>query len=465
MTVRSELRWMAFLVLLAAGVRVWALGVIPASKPIGDELHFVRSAIQIAQGNGYIDRGLGGAGGRTVARAAWPPGHAYFLSWWIDPERPHSRTYVRDTVRPLLASQVVLSTLWVILTALLGRALFDARTGLVAGFIAALYPTFIAFSHYLWSENLFSVLLTGALIAVVHGCRQRTFAWPVLAGALFGAAALTREIAIPFAAACGLWWITGDHRIPRSWRLGQVLAMGAVAGLVVLPWTVRNYQLFDRFVPVATSGWMALREGNTFDPDDWLRMDYGTMRPFRIAYYAIPDELERMDFARKQALELIRAEQPTWILKKLIRNGALLFAPDSVLFTKIRAGAYGDLPSLVVRALLIVTVLAYVAIMVAGVLGIFACRSAKHRALPLLLLGMVTAFHIIAHSHARLRVPIMGVLMIYASHALLGGRALLAELRGRRLVAAGIVIAIFLGFYVPYFQPDAATLWSWPRRP
>ena len=77
----------------------------------------------------------------------------------------------------------------------------------------------------------------------------------------------------------------------------------------------------------------------------------------------------------------------------------------------------------------------------------------------------MTAFHIIAHSHARLRVPIMGVLMIYASHALLGGRALLAELRGRRFVAAGIVIAIFLGFYVPYFQPDAAILWSWPRRP
>ena len=43
------------------------------------------------------------------------------------------------------------------------RRWFDHRRGLLAAWICASYPTLIAFTHYLWSETLFILLLLLAI--------------------------------------------------------------------------------------------------------------------------------------------------------------------------------------------------------------------------------------------------------------------------------------------------------------
>ena len=50
-------------------------------------------------------------------------------------------------------------SLAVLLVYLLGRAWFGHREGLLAAWLCALYPNLIAYSHYLWSEPLFIVLV------------------------------------------------------------------------------------------------------------------------------------------------------------------------------------------------------------------------------------------------------------------------------------------------------------------
>ena len=78
-------------------------------------------------------------------------------------------------------------------------------------------------------------------------------------GALLGATALTRPEYLPFAAVFGLLALVRVGR-RRSWRLGLVsaaLLVGTFA-LVLAPWTVRNYVVLDRFVPVTTGGGKAL---------------------------------------------------------------------------------------------------------------------------------------------------------------------------------------------------------------
>jgi 4-amino-4-deoxy-L-arabinose transferase-like glycosyltransferase len=442
------------IVLVAAGLRLGLLSAFFPSRPVGDEFYYLQTASEIAAGNGHTRDG--------VAHANWPPAHPFLLSLLIDPDAdPGTRPIVK-----LLRMQALLGTLLVVCTALLGRGLFGARTGLLAGAVAAIYPTFIAFSHFLWSEMLFVTLLTGALAAAVQVERSRRIGWVLLAGVLFGFAGLTREIAILISGGVAVWWVItaraqardGQEPAPtgRVWLQSALLL--CVAASIVLPWTYRNYKLFDRFVPVSSVSWMAIRQGNTFAKHDWTRPPVGRVRTFVDAYYADPDEMGRADRARKEALALIRKEQPTWAFKKVVRNSAMLFNPDSFLFKKISRGTYPRLSLTQIRVALVASILSYVLIMIAGVIGIAAARGRGRRMLALGVIGVVVGLHLFAVASPRYRMPLMPLFVIYGSHALLQRRELGLTRPGKWISAA--VLVFFVGWCVPYFARDARSLWE-----
>ena len=250
-------------VMAAAGIRFAAVEATFPVRPMGDELYYVWTAVSIADGEGHV------FGKR---RASWPPAQSWLLSRFVDPERVRSEGLVSDALRPLAAAQAGLGTLLVLATMLLARSLFDDRTGLLAGAVAALYPTFVAFSHYYWATTLFALLLTTSLWLCVETERRRSTAWALAAGVGFGAATLARESALAIAAACALWLFLRAESGARRRAAALAAALLVAAAAVVLPWTLRNQNLFGRFVPVSTVGWMAMREGNTLS-GDWLRPD------------------------------------------------------------------------------------------------------------------------------------------------------------------------------------------------
>jgi hypothetical protein len=113
-----------------------------------------------------------------------------------------------------------------------------------------LYPHFITLDGDLLSEPLYGTIVGGLVLLsyrfVDRPARGRAFALGVLAGL----AALTRAEAL---------WFIPVLLLPLAWRAGRDrlrLSVFAVLGALVLlvPWTVRNYFAFHRFVPVANSG-------------------------------------------------------------------------------------------------------------------------------------------------------------------------------------------------------------------
>ena len=446
---------LAALALLAGGLR-WVgmeLSLAPG-KLIGDEVYYAWVAGNIARGRGHVFDASPGF--QPVALR--PPAHAWALSLLTDSRAPLRREEASKPERRLLAFQVVLGTTLVLLTAWLGEALFDARTGLAAGLVAAVYPTFVAHSHYLWSETFFAVLVTAALVGVVTGERKPSAALAALTGLLFGVAALTREIAIPIATVAGAWWLATAAPEGRRAALGRTALMLATAALVVLPWTVRNTIALGRMVPVATIGWFAAAEGNALDDEDWLHSERPRMH-FKARYFEHGGEIERMDYAREQTLAMIRAGQPSWIGKKLVRNLALLLRPDFVLFYKLTRGSYGDVRLGVVRSLLVASVLAYLAVVVAGVLGMARAPGRGRRLLPWLVFATVAAVHVLSNATARYRMPWMPLLIVYASHAAVGARRAPRRLpRGSAAVAAAALL-FFFGVGVPHFRAEATRLW------
>ena len=132
--------WVAALVVLGAALRIAAaVQTFPVSIQ-GDEVYYVGTALNIARGQGHRFDGFG--------KAHWPPGHAYLLSRFIDADAivgdpqvvlEYARRRPREPkgphlalLRPLIASQVVLGTLLVALTAWLARVLFDRKSAVLA---------------------------------------------------------------------------------------------------------------------------------------------------------------------------------------------------------------------------------------------------------------------------------------------------------------------------------------------
>ncbi|NHZ73091.1 MAG: hypothetical protein GWP16_01310 [Nitrospirae bacterium] len=439
------------LAVLSLGVRS---GLYRAVSPVdltGDEVRYVRAATQLHQGEGY---GVDG-----VRDARWPPAQSFFLSLFLRDDSSSTQDPSPKDLRSLHQAQLVLGALLALATMVLGRELFDVRTGFLAGLIAAFYPTFLGYSHYFWSETLLLVLITAAFSLAIRAARSNSPIEAILAGLLFGAAGLTREIAIVLAVGTAIWWWVSVPESDRRRARARALLMLICTAVVILPWTVRNHRLLGRFVPVSTVFWMGMREGNTVQGKDWLRPDWQELSGFRRQLASFDEEMEGVDFAKAEAVQLIRQEQPTWIFKKLARNSSLLFSPDSFVLKKISRGSYGEPALWVVRLVLVAVLLSYLGISIGGLFGIASSRGRARRLLPILVFGIIATVHILAQASSRYRLPLMPLLMVYAAAWVSRGFPV-RQLGRRNLAVCALCLLILVGWCVPYFWNDALALWE-----
>jgi 4-amino-4-deoxy-L-arabinose transferase-like glycosyltransferase len=182
--------------------------------------------------------------------------------WGYDPplnsHGPFEPTAARAPLYPLLiaslwwseappvlevqVAQVLFGTVVVLLTYSLALRLLSQRAAIVAGFLIAFSPLSCCFVANIMSETLFTFLL---ISGVWLWARQEGLA----AGVLFGAAALTRPIVLPFIVLIALSGVT----LKFNRRTHVMIVLGAV--LLVAPWTIRNFVALHMLIPIQTQGW------------------------------------------------------------------------------------------------------------------------------------------------------------------------------------------------------------------
>jgi 4-amino-4-deoxy-L-arabinose transferase-like glycosyltransferase len=164
----------------------------------------------------------------------------------------------------------------------------EGPAGIVAALAVAVYPAFVYDAGRLMSEPFAELGLAGFVLAFLwasgEGRRPRAYLLP---GLLLGLTALFRPEYLVFAvvfAVLALIWRARRH----GWRDGA-LAGGALLVafcVLVVPWTIRNYVVLDRVVPISTGGGKALFIG-TYLPGDGDH--YGTKRAL---YYRFHPDTE-----------------------------------------------------------------------------------------------------------------------------------------------------------------------------
>jgi len=148
--------------------------------------------------------------------------------------------------------QSIISALTCLMVYFIGDKVFNERkVGFIAAFISVFYPLLIFSSGLLYIEALFTFFISLSIYYVFKMCDEQQYVWfSILTGLFLGLAALARPVIFSFFPFLVLWvlmiWIK-----PFKKRLTAVALIFSSAILVIAPWTIRNYNVFGRFVPVS----------------------------------------------------------------------------------------------------------------------------------------------------------------------------------------------------------------------
>ena len=299
------------LLILALGARIGYVAATPDYRIVHDAYDYDRHARSIAAGQGYAPLGTG-PGGETAFR---PPGYPYFLAGVYEITGV-ARADADERARIGRIANAVVGTAVVALIGLLAAQVFDRRIALAAMALAAVYIPFVLVGAALMSETLFAALMLAALVAAIHARRSsHSLRWCVVAGLLAGLMILTRANALVLLAPLALAVWTG--RPWRAWRnIAAPALLVAVALATVAPWTLRNADVLDSFVPVSTQLGAAL--AGTYNDD--ARADRGHPASWRSP--------QRIDQYQHLLGPPRRQQLPEPQLDKELRAAAMRYAAD-----------------------------------------------------------------------------------------------------------------------------------------
>lgn len=259
--------WLVLIFVVAAAARLAGIWWFGPTRLGGDEMEYVALA------RGLVETG----------RYASAPG----FSPLIYSTQPGAFTAFRPPLWPFvlsglfrlfgyspMAARVALAlgaaAGCLLLAVLVDRLFADRAAAGATGLLAALWPASIWYpgtrSTTLGAECLAGLLLIAALLALTPG-RVRPPTSALLAGALFGACALTRSnlaLLLPLAAAWTLGFGEGSARV-RGARALLMLAGGLV---IMAPWMLRNRERLGWFT-IATQ-----REPLFIGNNAWARGSY-----------------------------------------------------------------------------------------------------------------------------------------------------------------------------------------------
>ena len=430
---RVSLRWSHLLLIFLAALTLRGAFVLtrPSEIVYPDAVKYDYLARHLLATGQYQEQE-----GRQASRA---PGYPLFLAAMYK--------IGLDSPRAVGLVQALLDALMCVVLALLGKRVFDASIGAVAGWMAALYPFFIYFTWLLLAETAFTLCLVALFLVLIRiieatptcavsvkspiSNRQSVIAnhpflsfcglplLAVTAGLLCGALVLLRSsfFLMPFFLLPFLLLSPGARwRRAAAWGV-----MVVVMALALTPWTLRNYRIFHRVIPTTLQVGESLYEacspyadgGPAMDRIDWEKERGGRM-----------GEYENNEFFKKAALQYMR-ENPGRCLKlaavKFVRFWNIL--PN---YAEVRSPLYA-----------IISILASVPILLLALLGLWRClgfipracatahkpceglnKPSQGSAIYLLLLAPViyyTLLHMVFVGSVRYRTPIIPFVLLFAA--------------------------------------------------
>ncbi|HEU4704745.1 MAG TPA: glycosyltransferase, partial [Sphingomicrobium sp.] len=143
----------------------------------------------------------------------------------------------------------------------LGKELGAAQASTLAAALYIVWPTNVGMAPLARKEPLIALLVVALLVVLVRAARRRGRLHGIAYGVLTGLLALTQPglLFLPALFAVAALPRFGDR---RRWLTTMAVAAGC-AILTLIPWWIRNWLLFHRFVPLTAASGYSLWIGST----------------------------------------------------------------------------------------------------------------------------------------------------------------------------------------------------------
>ena len=369
--------------------------------------------------------------------AIYPPGYPLWLAFIYTVTRTRSPTAVQNV-------QWVLDAFSVLVVVGVGVTAFGWRTGLWAGWIAALWPLLASYGAVPLADAPTSWIVVAAAWLLLLAAKRRRVGWALGAGALVGASCWLRANAMLLVF---FWALALLLLVQANWRRRILLSAGVTlaAMLVIAPVVVRNVIAFHAFVPTGLGAGTNLLEGigetergakefgAPSSDSELLEQERAALNvppgtPFDLYY---PDGIHRDRERTRKALAII-ARHPFWYAGSVARRiaGVLKYAGEP-------SGIYGSAGiNVTSRKSLPPTWQSGALALLVNALGMLQ-SVLRYILLPLMLCGLVLAFRLdwrmsallmatvfyylvvgsMMHTHIRYGLPMHALLTVFAGIA------------------------------------------------
>lgn len=219
---------------------------------LGDAASYHRIAINLLAGNGF-------AYAPDKPSSFWPPLYPFSLA-----------AVLALFGQNLLAARLI-QAVWgaippVVFSWIALKSLGKTQAYLV-GFGLALYPYLIYFGAWLIAEALFMMIYSLVFLGAWLFAHRLQVRWLVLTAFFLGLSILAKPSTLFMAPFLALWVAFSPVALPLKSRLGHVFILTLVTIAVVLPWSIRNYLVFNHFVLVSSNGGYTFLGAN--NPNAW----------------------------------------------------------------------------------------------------------------------------------------------------------------------------------------------------
>jgi len=450
--------FLAFVLGLAVRVAILANTGALGTK-IVDEQHYSQIAQNIAAGNGFA----WGPGEPTSIRPPLYPG--LLAAVW---------TAVPNNLQAIRVLQMLLTLATAVLVYRLGSRVYDPTVGAWAAAATWLYPSLIFANFLILTETLFTFLLIGFVLLAVRLIQDPRLSTAFACGATLGLAALTRSILWPLPLVlCPL--LTLLLRGPLTRRLLLPALVFAGYAVVVAPWAARNTRLQRVFTVVDTMGGINLRMGNyEYTPDDrmWDAVSLAGEKSWVHGLSAdLPgrsiSEGEKEKWAQRKAIAYMRAN-PGNTLRRAVIKFADFWGLEREFVAGVQSGFYAP-PAWFQVVATAAIMLSYVTLVMAAAAGVWiaAPRDWRVHAIVLLPVLLIMAGHTIVFGHSRYHLPLMPLLALYGSAAVVAARWRVPRIVWSPAVAgAAVTVAVLLSIWIRQIvYSDFGRLASFFNRP
>jgi 4-amino-4-deoxy-L-arabinose transferase-like glycosyltransferase len=396
----------AVVFVIALVLRLWAASQILPEKawPYFYQYNeFAHIAWAVTSGYGYSSPW---ANTPLAPTAVEPPVYSYVLAGIFK----LAGVYSYSSLWIAIIVNAVLSAITAVLILKIGKRDFGPAVGVLAAWVWSCWLYEAAVAVRLWESSLAALLLTTALLMLPELRTSRSAGRWLLFGALAGIAALTNTTLLAIFPCFWLWlWI--DGRRSRYACGKQILASVGVFVLMLLPWTIRNYEVFHRLMPLRDNLGLELWLGNHEAVTRRFDSDFPSINP---AEYNRVGELKFMDEKREIALAFIRQHPGEFLKLSAVRIFRYWTAPEPAIWLPLGVLAWAGM--------------------------VLALRDKRSSAVPYAIILLVfPLIYYVTHTFNSYRHPSEPTMFILAGYAVVSmGQALLGKSMGGVVADSGV---------------------------